>query len=39
MIGPLGEYIAAACLAGVFAMEGALALVVLRGRIFAQLPG
>ncbi|ABF88653.1 polyketide synthase type I [Myxococcus xanthus DK 1622] len=34
----LGEY-AAACLAGVFSLEDALALVVLRGKLFEELPG
>ncbi len=39
MIGhSLGEY-TAACLAGVFSLEDALALVVLRGGLFEQLPG
>ncbi|MEW6734247.1 MAG: SDR family NAD(P)-dependent oxidoreductase [Acidobacteriota bacterium] len=33
----LGEY-TAACLAGVFSLEDALALVVLRGQLFEQLP-
>jgi acyl transferase domain-containing protein len=38
MIGhSLGEY-AAACLAGVFSLEDALSLVVLRGKLFEQLP-
>ncbi|HLE83473.1 MAG TPA: SDR family NAD(P)-dependent oxidoreductase, partial [Thermoanaerobaculia bacterium] len=38
MIGhSLGEYVAA-CLAGVFSPETALALVVLRGRLFEELP-
>lgn len=38
MIGhSLGEY-AAACLANVFTLEDALSLVVLRGRLFEQLP-
>jgi acyl transferase domain-containing protein len=38
MIGhSLGEY-TAACLSGVFSLEGALALVVLRARLFEQLP-
>lgn len=38
MIGhSLGEY-AAACLAGVFSLEDALSLVVLRGQLFEQLP-
>ncbi|WP_163869379.1 type I polyketide synthase [Myxococcus eversor] len=34
----LGEY-TAACLAGVFSLEDALALVVLRGKLFEELPG
>ncbi|NVJ15304.1 type I polyketide synthase, partial [Myxococcus sp. AM010] len=34
----LGEY-AAACLAGIFSLEDALALVVLRGQLFEELPG
>ncbi|GHG84801.1 type I polyketide synthase [Comamonas sp. JC664] len=34
----LGEY-AAACLAGVFSLEDALALVVKRGQLFEELPG
>jgi phthiocerol/phenolphthiocerol synthesis type-I polyketide synthase E len=34
----LGEY-TAACLAGVFSLEDALALVVLRGQLFEELPG
>lgn len=38
MIGhSLGEYVAA-CLAGVFSLEEALSLVVLRGKLFEQLP-
>jgi acyl transferase domain-containing protein/acyl carrier protein len=38
MIGhSLGEYVAA-CLAGVFTLEDALSLVVLRGKLFEQLP-
>jgi acyl transferase domain-containing protein/acyl carrier protein len=39
MIGhSLGEY-AAACLSGVFSLEDALALVVLRGKLFEEIPG
>ncbi len=39
MIGhSLGEY-TAACLAGVFSLEDALSLVVLRGKLFEELPG